>query len=182
MKTRKIQKKSLFVNLKGQWVPAVAYGLLIVVMFLLQMTPRVLPEVWGARPWLMVPLTVFIAMFEGPLTGGVCGAVAGFLWDMFSQRLPGFSALFLLVIGVACGLLVQVLLRNNVLSAMMLSSSVTVGYGLYQWFFCTVIWGKEDAWFVLWRLTLPDIVYTICISIILYYVLYFIAKHLKQTE
>lgn len=182
MKEQKIQKKPLFMNIKGRWVSVTAYGLLLIVVFLFQMTPYGLPEIAGARPWLIVSLTVFVAMFEGAFAGGVFGATAGFLWDMFSERLTGFSALFLLAVGVACGLLVQVLLRNNVLTSLLLGTAVTLGYGLYQWFFCTVIWGTEDAWFVLWRLILPDIAYTICISIAIYYITYKIAKQVKKRE
>ncbi len=182
MKEQKIQKKPLFAHFKGQWVSVTAYGLLLIAVFLIQMTPYGLPEIAGARPWLLVPLVVFVAMFEGAFAGGIYGAVAGFLWDMFSERLTGFSALFLLAACIACGLLVQVLLRNNMLSALLLGSAVTLGYGVYQWFFCTVIWGEEDAWFVLWRLTLPDMIYTICISVALYCIVYKMAKQMKQSE
>lgn len=69
-------------------------------------TPRLSPEIYGASPLLLVPLTVCIAMYAGPVGGAAAGIAGGFLWDLYSDRLLGFNALLLLAVGCACGLLV----------------------------------------------------------------------------
>jgi len=108
-------------RLSRRYLTWTAYGLLIVAAVILQSLPRGLPVIGGVRPVLIVPLVVCAAMYEGPVGGAAAGIAAGLLWDMFSDRLLGFHALLLLIVGCACGLLVRLLIRNNLLSALLLS-------------------------------------------------------------
>ena len=94
----------------GRLSPATAacviYGGLILLFFLWQAAPHGFPTVFGARPMLLLPLVVAIAMFEGPGGGAAAGVAAGLLWDLYAFRLFGFHALLLLVLGAAVGLCV----------------------------------------------------------------------------
>lgn len=180
---RKLQDKPMVMQLKGSWVYATAYGLLLLLTLLLQMAPHGFPAIAGIRPLPVIPLTVFVAMFEGPFTGGVFGAAAGFLWGIFSFRLLGFDALLLLAIGCVCGLLIYLLIRNNWLSALLLGAAATLSVCLLDWLFFTAIWvDSADALFALGRRVLPCVLYTVVLSPLLYFITYHIAKHLKQTE
>lgn len=84
-----------------------------------------------------------------PVGGAAAGVAAGLLWDMYSTRLLGFNALLLLVIGCACGLLVRLLIRNNLLSAMLLTAAALVIQGVADWLGNYVILVIPDAGFVL---------------------------------
>ena len=180
---RKLQDKPMVMQLKGSWVYATAYGLFLLVTLLLQMAPCGFPAIAGIRPLPLIPLTVFVAMFEGPFAGGVFGAVAGLFWGFFSFRLLGFDALLLLVIGCACGLLIYLLLRNNWLTALLLSAVATLAVCLLDWLFFTAIWvSSADALAALTRRVLPCVLYTTAVSPLLYWLTYHIARHLKQTE
>lgn len=92
-------------RLGSRYIKWTAYGLWLLLVCVLQNTPRLIPPVFGARPLLVVPLVVCIAMYTGPVGGAAAGVAAGLLWDMYSTRLLGFNALLLLIIGCACGLL-----------------------------------------------------------------------------
>ena len=116
----KLHGKNPVPRLAGRYIKWTAYGLLILLFSILQSTPRLIPEICGASPLLLVPLTVCIAMYAGPVGGAAAGIAGGFLWDLYSDRLLGFNALLLLAVGCACGLLVRLLLRNNLLSALLL--------------------------------------------------------------
>ena len=54
------------------------------------------------------------------MVGAAFGVGGGLLWALYADRLFGLDALLLLVIGCMCGLLVQVFLRNNWLTALLL--------------------------------------------------------------
>ena len=101
---------------------------------------------------------------------------------MYADRLLGFSALLLLFIGCACGLLVRLLIRNNLLSALLLTSGALLFQGLADWFFNYLLLGLEDPLFVLVRLTLPDLGYTLVISPLVYGLVYLIAGLLRRRE
>lgn len=169
-------------RLSARYLKWTAYGLWLLLICVLQNTPRLLPEILGARPVLVVPLVVCIALYTGPLGGAAAGVAAGLLWDMYSTRLLGFNALLLLVIGCVCGLLVRLLIRNNILSAMLLMTAALVLQGLADWLGNYVILAVEDAGFVLLHTILPNMAYTLVLSPLLYLITRAIAKGLAKRE
>lgn len=177
----KLNEKNPLHRLSGRYLKWTAYGLLILGAGLLQMAPRVFPAVFGARPLLLIPIVVSIAMFEGPVGGAAAGIAGGLLWDLYADRLFGFSALFLMAICCACGLLVRLLIRNNLLSAMLLFSGALLTQGLMDWFFNYVLWMKEDPLYMLGRMLLPDMAYTLVVSPLLYGLTLLIAKTLAAS-
>ena len=128
----KLHGKNPVPRLAGRYIKWTAYGLLILLFSTPQPTPR------------LIPLTVCIAMYAGPVGGAAAGIAGGFLWDLYSDRLLGFNALLLLAVGCACGLLVRLLLRNNLLSALLLVGGALLFQGLADWFF-TVFPGSRPA-------------------------------------
>ena len=71
-----------------------AYAMILLVLYVLQTTPGLF-VVYGAKPMLVVPAAIAIAMHEGELVGGLFGALAGLLCDMGSSMLFGFNGLFI---------------------------------------------------------------------------------------
>lgn len=159
-----------------------AYGFFLLLCFFLQMTPSALPAVAGGRPLLLIPAVVCVGMFTDPVTGGICGAAAGFAWDMFSARPTGLCALYLLAAGCVCGLLVQLLMRNNWLTALLLCGGAAFLQGLLDWLLTCVLWRLPDSGQVLLRQFLPNFVYTAVLSLPLYYLTLAIAKRLKLSR
>lgn len=178
----KLNEKNPMRRISGRYLKWTAYGLLLLGAAILQMAPRVFPSIFGARPLLLVPVIISIAMFEGPIGGAAAGIAGGLLWDLYADRLFGFSALFLMAIGCACGLLVRLLIRNNLLSAMLLFAGGLLVQGLTDWFFNYVLLMKDDPLFVLVRLMLPDMGYTLVVSPALYGLTLLVAKILRKRD
>jgi len=145
-----------------------AYGLLMVMMVIIQSLPHGIPAIGGVRPVLVVPLVVCIAMYEGPIDGAAAGIASGLLWDMFSDRLLGFNALLLLIVGCACGLLVRLLIRNNLLSAFLLVAGGLLVTGFSDWFFNHVMALQKEAGLALVQYTLPRMGYSLLMTPFLY--------------
>ncbi|MBP3389209.1 MAG: rod shape-determining protein MreD [Clostridia bacterium] len=159
-----------------------AYGFLLLFFYVLQMTPRLLPTIAGGRPLLLIPAIVCVGMFTNPLTGGICGAVTGFVWDMFASHAIGLNALYLLAVGCACGLLVQLLMRNNILSALLLSTAATALQLLGDWLIDCVLWRLPGSGQVLLQQALPNFLYTVALSLPVYYLTLRVAKRLKLSR
>lgn len=159
-----------------------AYGLLILLAFILQTTPHLIPPIFGAKPLLMIPMTIAVAMFTGPVGGAAAGIACGLLWDLYSTRLLGFNALILLAVGCAAGLLIQLLIRNNLLSALLLILPSLLLQGLLDWAFNYVLLAKEGALFWLLRGILPNLLYTLAVSPLIYGAVLLAAKLLKRRE
>ncbi len=164
---------------QGQYLRYAAYGFLLLFFYILQMTPRLLPTVCGGRPLLLIVAVVCVGMFNDPAVGGIFGAITGFLWDMFSDRLTGVGGLYLMVIGCICGLLVQLLMRNNVLSALLLGGVASTVFLLLEWLVNYVLWRVDGASEVLVRQVLPNLIYTLVLILPIYYLTLLVAKRLK---
>ncbi len=178
----KLREKNPLRFVSAGYLRWTAYGLLLLLAALLQMTPRLLPAVCGARPLLLVPLVVCIALFTGPMGGAAAGVAAGLLWDVFSERLFGFNALLLLVAGCACGLLVRLLLRNNLWTALLLCAGAGLFQVLCDWFFNYALLAYERPFTVLAISYLPNLLYTLILSPLLYAMTYGVTKLLRNRQ
>ena len=67
-------------------------GLLVLLVYLFQVTPHLIPSIAGVLPAPLVPLAVVIAMREYEVTGAVFGLVCGLLMDATSTSTMGFHA------------------------------------------------------------------------------------------
>ena len=174
---------------KGRWLAQIdkmylrwiAYAMILVAVSVMQAAPRLLPVIGGAHPYPLITAVVCIAMFEGPLVGASVGVGGGILWALYADRLFGLDALLLLIVGCLCGLLVQVLLRNNWLTALLLNGAVILAYTLVDWLLRYVLFAESQALFALWHILLPNALYTFAVSLIMYWISYRIARNLRET-
>lgn len=75
-----------------------AYVLEFLVLFMLQETPGLLPNIFGVRPVLIFPAAVTIAMFEDEIPALAFGVVGGLFCDFGLSGTMGFHALVLAVL------------------------------------------------------------------------------------
>ena len=182
MRTSKIGRGKWLARVDKMYLRWMAYGMILLAVSLLQSAPRLFPAIGGAHPTLWLPVVVGIAMFEGPLAGAAVGVGSGLLWALYTNRLFGLDALLLMVIGCVCGLLVQVLLRNNHITALLLNAVVTVLYTLLDWCVRYVLFANEESWYAPWHILLPNAVYTFVLSPLVYVCIYRVARNLRETE
>lgn len=160
----------------------ILYGGMAVLLLLMQTAPRFFPAIGAARPTPLVLFAICVAFFEGPQIGAIIGVVVGLLWDIYSFRLFGINAMILLVITVVVGLLVQWLLRANFLSGMLMCVGGVLIYTLAEWLLCYALFLYEEAGTVLWNVYLPNALYTIVLSPIMYWCVLGIARFLRRQQ
>ncbi len=112
-----------------------AYVLELLVLFMLQETPGLMPAILGVRPVLILPAVITIAMFEEELPAMAFGIVGGLFCDFGLSGILGFHALVLAVLCSFVSVISRVYLQVNLLNAVF-SGLWTVGLTLVaQWFF-----------------------------------------------
>ena len=146
------------------------YGLLLLILYVLQTTPGLF-ELFGAKPMLVVPAAMAIAMHEGEFAGGLYGAFAGLLCDMSGSMLFGFNGLFIALFCIAGGLLVIYLMHCNVWNATFYVTLAMLARGGVEFLFGYGMWGYADVWRVFAYRTLPVAVYTSLITPLLFWVI-----------
>mgnify|MGYP004607928565 FL=1 len=99
----------------------IGYGLLIMLMYLIQFTPLMFP-IFGQYPMPLLMSVIIISMFENDLTAGIIGLICGMLTDINTVNGSGLHAILYMFTAVAISLLIETLLQNNVLSLVCVSS------------------------------------------------------------
>ncbi len=144
------------------------FVLLILAAHLLQNTPGAFPSVFGVRAYFLLSLTVCLGLFEREIAGALFGAFAGVLWDSVSPLGDGFHALLFMLIGAACGILINTIMRNNLITAMLLSGLAHVLYvSLYVIFF-VVAEGVDGAGWLFARYYLPSVLFSVLLTPLVY--------------
>ena len=121
-----------------------------------------------------------IALFVGPVGGGVAGAGAGFLWDLFSARLPGFNGLILLIVGCACGFFARRRIRP--LAAWLLAGAALLIQLLLDWGVHVWLSGKPDPVSALWWRYLPNGLYSLAVAPAVYFFIGAVARVLPRHD
>lgn len=144
-----------------------AYVLELLVLFMLQETPGLLPSIFGARPVLLFPAVVAIAMLEPEVPALLFGVVGGLFCDFGLSGMLGFHAL---VLGVLCffiSLVIRTYLQNNMATAI-LTGVWSIGLVvLAQWFFLYFFQYSYTA-YALTHHYLPKYFYTLLFLPLLY--------------
>lgn len=165
-----------FADNKNLYIRRALFVFLLAITAVFQHTGGAIPSVFGAKAFLLIPLTVCIAMNEKSMGGLSFGILAGVLWDFATVRGDGFYAVVLALAGFTAGAAVTYLVRNNVFAALLLSlgacSFVTVSY----WLIFILMRGYEGAFSLLLSFYLPSGLYSLAFTAVYYYLVRFIVK------
>ena len=143
------------------------YVLALFVCAALQTTPGLF-QLGEAKPLLVLPLCLAVAVFEGEFAGALFGTVGGLLWDYAAGRTVGMLALELLLLCFALSVLVQVYLQGSTWNFALISTGTALVVLSLDWLFFYYMPGYSGAverylWFVL-----PTAALTIPVCLVLF--------------
>ena len=154
----------------------------IMFCFLLQCT--VFPHLafGGIVPNLMIVITASYGFMKGRKTGMLTGFFSGLLIDIFFGNLLGFYALIYMYIGYLNGIFRKMFYPEDI----KLPIALIVGSD----FFCNLIIyiltfllnGRFNFMYYFLNIIIPEMVYTIIITCVIYPFLLLIEKHLERNE
>lgn len=148
----------------------------------LQNTQGMLPSVFGARFFILIPLTIAIGMFEGEMSGLFYGMAAGCFWDVCSGGLDGFHGFYLAFLGCLSGILVHFIMRNKLLTQYFICATSSALHGVLYWLISVYIPVGDNGYAKLLGFYLPSAIITTALSFIIYYIVKLICTNLKEKE
>ena len=146
----------------------ILYFLELIAVYVLQTTPGIIPAVSGARPVLLIPAALTIAMFEGDIGGMAVGIAAGLLIDMGGSDILGFHAIGLAILCFVLGSMTMQIFRTNLLVALLAAVVAVPVVIVLQWVFFYILPGYGDLQYVFLGSILPKMVYTFAVTPLFY--------------
>lgn len=161
---------------KNIYIRRLIFAVIILIISTLQNTSGLFPVIFGVRAMLLIPAVVCISMYEREIPGIFFGLFAGILWDSFSSGINSFNAIMLTIFGFICGALIGYIMRNNIVTALILTASSVTVYNTVYWLFAYVFKSYSGAGRVYLTFYLPSCLYTIILMPVFYYLTRFIVK------
>ena len=157
-----------------------AYSLELLLLFILQTTPRLMPEILGSKPLLLLPAVITIAFFEYEIPAMFFGLAGGIMLDLGYSDNIGFFAVTLTLSCFFIGLVFRDYLVISFFNALAFNAIFCSGLILLFFLFGYVFAGKGDILFYFSRHYISRIVYTFVCGIILYFLNRFLYKSLRD--
>ncbi len=155
-----------------------AYSLLIILLLVLQSTPKLFPEVFGSKPLFLVAFSICIASKEDKIPSLVFGAVCGMFTDIATGGSIGFFAILLTLICYAEAHIFSTYFKSSLIPVILVGI-ITVPILIFSYFMIfTAFAGISDCWTYFVNHYISRIIYTFLMIIPLYYAHGFLYKNL----
>ncbi len=148
----------------------IMFSVLIIITAIIQNTGPRFNGVFSFSAFLLIPLTVSISMFEREITAALLGAFSGLLWDL-SAGIDGYNMLVIMLISAVCSILISRVMRNNIVTALVLGfSALGVFIFLYIMIYIVLDGGGNPLSQIL-RFYIPSFIFTSAFIPIYYYLI-----------
>lgn len=156
--------------------------LIIVVCFLLQSTLFQALAFASITPNLLIVVVSSFGFMRGRKEGMWIGFLSGLLLDIFFGSVIGFYALIYMYIGYINGFFRKMFFPEDIKLPLILISVSDLGYNLLVYLFLFFLRGKFRFGYYLLHIMIPELVYTIVVTIVLYLVILKINQKLEAIE
>lgn len=156
-------------------------GFLLVIVHTLEATLFEYIRIGGIAPNFMIMLVVSFALLRGSKEGMIVGAAAGLLNDISFGMHLGPTILSYAIIGYACGKFNKNFYRENFIipfSCTLLSSLFYSGTHIISF----ILRGKLNIAYFIKSIVIPELIYTITLSLIVYQLAYLINEKIEDRE
>lgn len=160
----------------------VCVAILIIVCFLLQSTVFRNFAFAGIVPNLLVILTASFGFMRGENEGLWIGFFSGLLCDIFFGDVLGFYALIMMYIGFLNGKFNRIFYPEDIKLPLGLIIISDISYSMTCYVLLFLLQGKFNFPFYFTNVILPEAVYTILVTCILYPIILFINDRLEAYE
>ena len=157
-----------------------SYSLLVILLYILQATPNLMPELFGSKPLLLLPLALAIASVEKEIPSLVFGAVCGGLTDIAAGGGIGYFAIILTLICYFESHVFDTYFVPNIISATVYSAGATVLSILVYFLIFKVLAGVPDWQILFVNHYISRIVYTFVMFIPICILVRFLHKNLMN--
>ncbi len=156
--------------------------LIISICFLLQCTLFQVLSFASISPNLLIVVTSSFGFMRGRKEGMWIGFFCGLLLDIFFGSVIGFYALVYAYIGYINGLFRKSFFPDDIKLPLFLISASDFCYNILVYLFLFFLRGRFQFGYYLLHIILPELVYTILITIVLYFIILKINQKLESIE
>lgn len=158
------------------------YGILILITFILQGTVFQSLSIASISPNLLLILTVSIGIMRGKKEGLLIGFFSGLLIDIFYGNLVGFYAFIYMYIGFLNGFLCKIFYDEDIKIPMMFVAISDICYGFVVYVLQFMLRGRMDMLSYVRHIIIPEMVYTVLVTLIVYRGLYALNRWITESE
>lgn len=158
------------------------FAAVILVCFILQSTVFKWLSVGSVTPNLLLAVTVSLGFMQGKKTGLWTGFFCGILIDLFYSNLFGFYALAYLIVGYGAGCCCKIFYGEEVRVPLMLVAAGDLIFGGFVYAVQFLMRGRIDLFYYLRRIIIPEMIYTVLVTVVLYKLLFRLNKKLAELE
>ena len=154
----------------------------IIVCFLMQSTVLHLISIGSITPNLLLILCVSMGLMRGRKSGLWTGFFCGLLVDLFYGSVFGFYALIYMYIGYMNGFFKRIFFPDEVKLPLALIAVSDFFCNLLIYFLLFWFRGRFSFGYYLLHTMLPELVYTMIVSVLLYFILLKVNEKLEAIE
>ncbi len=158
------------------------YVLEIVVLYLLEGTPNLLPEFYTAKPLLIISAAVSAAAFEQPLFSMFFGVFCGLVIDAGSGGVMGLTSIILAVVCFYEAYWHDKYIRNNIYFVLAYSAVACVSIISLKFLVFYIVPGYSDASCAYVSHYLPRIVYSWACTPVVYVLTMLVSKICRKEK
>ncbi len=155
----------------------IVLALTILICFLLQSTVLHVISIGVITPNLLLILCVSMGLMRGRKSGLWTGFFSGLLIDLFYGSVFGFYALIYMFAGFLSGYACRVFYDNDVKIPVLMTGIADVGYNIAVYTLQFLLRGRMGLSTYILRIILPEMIYTVLLTLIVYRVFYYINYH-----
>ena len=157
-------------------------ALVIYVCFLLQTSVFSRYRLAGVTPNILICVVSTYGFMKGRKYGILIGFFVGILLDIFSGGLFGMYALIYMYIGLLNGLFKKQFFGDDLRLPMILIGTSDLIYGIATYLTLFAIRSQYDFSYYLLNIILPEVVYTLLVSIFVYYAILHLNNWVDKIE
>ena len=160
----------------------IAMGIMIFLTVILQCVLFQVFEIASIKPNLLLILTVSYGLMRGRMSGLLTGFFSGLAVDILFPGQVGLHALIYMWLGYLSGYLYRIFYDDDIKTPLLLVTAADFVYGIYMYVVTFLIRGRLHFSYYLTRIIIPEVLYTIIITIFVYRLLFHFEQLLSKTD
>lgn len=155
---------------------------IILICFLLESTVFQNTKLFTVTPNLLIIVTSSFGFMRGKKEGMMVGFISGLLTDVMFNDLIGFYALIYMVLGYLNGFFRKIFYDDDIKLPLILITASDFVYGNMVCIFMFIMRSRFHYMYYLKSVIIPEVIYTILVTIVLYQIILYINKKLEAEE
>lgn len=156
--------------------------LIVIICFLLESTVFQSLSFASITPNLLIVVTASFGFMRGKKEGMLVGFLSGLIIDVLFGDLIGFYALIYMVLGYVNGFFKRIFYPDDIKLPLILISASDFVLGNLVFVFLFVMRSKFDYWYYLRHIIIPELIYTVLVTLVLYQIILHLNQALEAEE